>query len=245
MKNIFLLSIVLLSIQTLSAQANNNGYGIGSNGVQSDSRLIDLFENIKNRANSSTANALNKTKGSPYFEENFQKAQVEYFGNVLKDEIYLRYNAFSDEMEMSSIPNPKSSDNILIKNNKVSCVMDGSTYRYLGFIKENQPPSVGYVKELFKGKVFSFYERKSKAYMEATVARTSLERSFPARFVDKTDYFYSIENGSLMEVKLSKKKISSALKSYSGEIKSFLSNSKMKLKNPEEVIQLLNYLETI
>jgi hypothetical protein len=123
--------------------------------------------------------------------------------------------------------------------------MDGSTYRYLGFIKENQPPSVGYVKELFKGKVFSFYERKSKVYMEATVARTSLERSFPARFVEKTDYFYSIENGSLLEVKLSKKKISSALKTYSGEIKSFLSDSKMKLKNPEEVIQLLNYLETI
>ena len=47
MKNIFLLSIVLLSIQTLSAQANTYGYGIGLNGVQSDSRLIDLFENIK------------------------------------------------------------------------------------------------------------------------------------------------------------------------------------------------------
>jgi hypothetical protein len=109
-------------------------------------------------------------------------------------------------MEIASSPLIKISENILLKNNKIFCVIDGDTYRYLGFREENQPPAVGYLKELFEGKLFSFYERKFKVYMEATVARTSLERSFPARFVDKIQYYYSVNNGEINQIKLSKKK---------------------------------------
>jgi hypothetical protein len=243
MKHLFKIFTICLFVNNLQAQATK-GYDVGSNGTQSDSRILDMFENIKNRANSATK-AISSIKGSPYFDESFKSSQVEYFGKTLKDNIYLRYNAFSDEMEMGKTANQNSSEEILIKNNKVACVIEGDTYRYLGYINENEAPAVGYVKELFKGAVFSFYIRQTKAYMEATTARTSLERSFPARFVDKTEYYYAIENGPLQEVKLSKKKILTSLKPYASDIKTFINDKDYRLKKSKEVVELFTFLETL
>lgn len=220
----------------------NRGYDVGSNGVLSDSRLLDLFENIKNRVTSRTIN-INSIKGSPYFNEAFQLGEVEYFGERLKGNIYLRLNAFSDEFEVASNAFATSTEEVLIKNNKVSCFINGETFRYLGFINENGDPGVGYVKELFKGKVYSFYEKSSKLYMEATQARTSLERSFPARFVDKISYFYAIKDGSLLPLKLTNKKVLEVFNGKSEKIKEYLETSEKKFKTKEEVISLLEYLE--
>ena len=243
MKNYFISALLIFSFFATNAQ-RNRGYDVGSNGVLSDSRLLDIFENIKNRVTTKTVN-MNQIKGSPYFDESFKQGEIEYFGETLKENIFLRFNAFSDEMEMSPNPLAESTENILIKNNKVSCSIEGETYRYLGYIADNQPPAVGYLKELFKGNVLALYERKAKVYMEATQARTSLERSFPARFVDKTEYYYSINNGSLLQVKLSKKKLISVLKPYSASIKTFLENQDSKLKSLEEVIQLFSFLDQV
>ena len=218
------------------------GPPIGTNGVHSDSRLSDLFENIKNRVEDQKT-SVDQIKGSPYFDESFKLAKVEYFGKILKDKIYLRYNAYSDEMEMVSNPQLKNSETILIKNNKVACIIDENAYRYLGYVDENETPAVGYVLELFKGEKLSFYERNEKVYMGATQARTSLERSFPARFVDKKKFYFSIENGSLKEVKLNKKKVSNSLKAYDKDVKSYISTSKTKLKSKEDVLQLLSFIE--
>ena len=240
MFKVFLYCILLLGTFCVNAQFNG-----GSISIRSDGRLIDLFESIKNRTNAFKSNTFNKIEGSPYFETTFKSAEIKYFEENLKDNVFIRYNAFSDEMEVGTNPNQQSADNVLIKNNKVYCIIDGDVYRYLAYTNENDPPAVGYVKELFRGKVFSLFERKSKIYMEATIAKTSLERAFPARFIEKINYYYSVENGSLMRIKLSKKKLISALKSYTDEIKSFISNSDSKLKSPNEVIKLFKYLEAI
>ena len=237
--------LYFFSISTLTMAAQSNSYGTGSNGVRSDGRLIAVFESIKNRTNAFKSNSNKKIKGSPYFEMTFKRGEIRYFDKDIKDNIFIRYNAHSDEMEIGKNPNQKSADNILIKNNKVSCIIDGDIYHYLGYVNENYPSGLGYFKELFRGKVFSFFEKKSKVYMEATIAKTSLERPLPDRFVEKTKYFFSVNNGSLLQIKLSKKKLISALKPYFSEIKSFISNSDLKVKNPNDVIKLFNYLETI
>ncbi|MEK9567182.1 MAG: hypothetical protein VW125_08740 [Flavobacteriaceae bacterium] len=234
--------VFIISCLTALEAQDARGYGVGSNGVRSDSRLLDLFEDMKNKVTTQTL-SVNQIKGSPYYDESFKLAEVEYFGKILEEKTYLRYNAFSDELEMVSNPQLKESETILIKNNKVACVIDGLSYRYLGYLNEDEPPAVGYVIELFKGQKIALYERNEKIYMEATQARTSLERSFPARFVDKKRFYIAIDNGSLEEVKLSKKKILTSLKNYNAEIKSFISETGTKLKNPEDVIELLAFLE--
>ena len=228
--------LFLYNLTTLSSQGNN------SNGVQSDLRLVDLYENIKNKIGKKTYSN-QKIKGTPYFEKTFKLAEVEYFGELITDKIYIRFNAYNDEMEIASSPLTKSSDNILIKNNKVFCIIEGKTYRYLGFKEDNQPPAVGYLKELFKGKLFSFYERKFKVYMQATVARTSLERSFPARFVEKIQYYYSVNNGEINQIKLSKKNILNKLKPHYSSIKLFMEKNNSKLKSLKDVVEMFNFID--
>ena len=230
--------LLLCNFTTLSSQGNN------SNAVQSDLRLVDLYENIKNKIGKKTYSN-QKIKGTPYFEKTFKLAEVEYFGELITDKIYIRYNAYNDEMEIASSPMTKSSENILIKNNKVFCIIDGKTYRYLGFKEDNQPPTVGYLEELFKGELFSFYERKFKVYMQATVARTSLERSFPARFVEKIQYYYSINNGEINQIKLSKKNILNKLKPHSSSIKLFMEKNNSKLKSLKDVVEMFNFIDQL
>jgi len=228
--------LFLYNLTTLSSQGNN------SNGVQSDLRLVDLYENIKNKIGKNTYSN-QKIKGTPYFEKTFKLAEVEYFGELIADKIYIRFNAYNDEMEIASSPLTKSSENILIKNNKVFCIIDGKTYRYLGFKEDNQPPAVGYLKELYKGELFSFYERKFKIYMQATVARTSLERSFPARFVEKIQYYYSVNNGEINQIKLSKKNILNKLKPHYSSIKLFMEKNNSKLKSLKDVVEMFNFID--
>ena len=213
-------------------------------GVNSDGRLISVFENLKNKTKGSKIKT-DKISGSPYFEESFKTAQIAYFGEILKENIYIRYNAFSDEMEMAKSESQTSSEDALIKNKKVTCTINGYTYKYLAYINANEQPAVGYVKELFKGNKFSLYERETKEYKEGVKAKSSLERSFPARFIDRIEYFIALGDDSLKQTKLSKKQIVKALNSYEQEIKDFINLNKVKLRNSSDVIKLFNFLEEI
>ncbi len=231
--------IILLSIslsQLIFSQS------IGANGVRSDSRINDLFENLKNKVKKQNTKSF-KIKGSPYFNDSFELAQIEYFGKDLNEKIYLRYNALNDEMEMSLNSSSTDSDNVLIKNNKVSCIINNEKYKYLGFTPENSNPIIGYLSVLYLGKSLTLYERKKKIYMQATEARTSLERPFPARYTDKIEYYFSINNGSIFEIKLNKKDLFRKLNSYSENIKNYLSLNKIKIRSKEDLLILFKYLD--
>ena len=217
---------------------------IGVNGVRSDSRINDLFEDLKNRVKKQEISTI-KTKGTPYYNETFQLAKIEYFGKILNEKIYLRYNALNDEMEMSLNSSSTESENILIKSNKVSCIINGKKYKYLRFTPENKNPIVGYLNTLYQGNNLTLYERKQKIFMEAARARTSLERSFPARFTDKIEYYFSIDNGSILEINLKKKDMLKKLNKYSENIKKYLNSSKIKIKFKEDLIDFFEYIDKV
>ena len=241
MKLLLTFTSILLCFFNVFSQTNREGTPYGAN---SDGRLISVFENLKNKTKGSKIKT-EEISGSPYFEESFKTAQIVYFGKILKENIYIRYNAYSDEMEMAKSESQTSSDDALIKNKKITCTLNGYSYKYLEYIKENEQPAVGYVKELFKGNKFSFYVRETKEYREEVKAKSSLERSFPARFIDKTEYFIAVGNGSLKKTKLSKKQIVNSLSSYKQEIKNFIYLNKVKLRDSSDVIKLFNFLEKI
>lgn len=215
---------------------------IGANGVRSDSRINDLFEDLKNKVKK-PSNKNFKIVGSPYFDVSFELAEIEYFGKDLNEKIYLRYNAFNDEMELSLNSSSTDSDNILIKNNKVSCVINNEKYKYVEFTPENSISITGYLSILHEGEILTLYERKQKIYMEATKARTSLERSFPARYTDKIQYYFSINNGSILEIKLNKKDLLSKLNIYSENIKEYQKLNKIKIRSKEDFLNLIRHLD--
>ncbi len=217
---------------------------IGSNGIKSDSRINDLFELIKNKVSkNSYSNA--EIKGSEYFDEKFKPADVKYIDKDLNQNIFLRYNAYSDELEFTNNPKTQSSDKILMKNINISCQIEGEKYIYTDYIDENDSRKKGYLIELFSGKKYVLYEKKLKIFMEGSNAKTSLERSFPPRFVEKHKYFISKNNAIKKEVKLNKKNIIDFLGIEEGLIKKIIKERKLKFKQPLDLKLILIEVEKI
>jgi len=217
---------------------------IGLNGVKSDSRINDLFELIKNRV-SKNSYSDSKIKGSEYFDEKFKPAYVKYFGKDLIQNIFLRYNAYSDEIEFTNNPKTLSSDKILMKNINISCQIEGEKYIYTDYIDENDYRKKGYLIELFSGKKYVLYEKKLKIFMEGSNAKTSLERSFPPRFVEKHKYFISKNNTTKIEVKLNKKSIIDFLGVEEELIRKIIQQRKLKFKQSSDLKVILIEVDNI
>ena len=157
---------------------------------------IKTNEALNNLTNAVTKNSIlenSNIKGSPYFSPKFALANIKYFDLEIIGESYLRYNAYSDEIEMGLNPNQESSSEALLKNNRISCSFAGEDYFYLPFIDKNNQTKLGYLIALHKGAKYLLLQQKRKIYREATIPRTSLERAFPARFTEEFNYYLGIE----------------------------------------------------
>ena len=217
---------------------------IGSNGARSDSRINDLFEFIKNRANKNPFSNP-KVKGSEYFDNMFKPAKVKYFDKDLDENIFLRYNAYKDEIEFSNNAKTLSSDKILMKNMNISCLIEDERYIYTNYIDANELKKEGYLIELFLGKKYALYEKRIKVFMEGSEAKTSLERSFDPRFVEKFKYYISKNNSQKKEIKINKKSLIDFLELGVKNKKKIFNQSKLKFKKASDVIGILNELDEI
>ena len=234
----YFLCFFLFSFYTIFSQ------NIGSNGVRSDSRINDLFELIKNRVNKSPYSNP-KVKGSEYFDNMFKPAEVKYFDKDLDENIFLRYNAYKDEIEFSNNAKTLSSDKILMKNMNISCLIEDEKYIYSNYINANGLKKEGYLIELFLGKKYAFYEKRIKVFMEGSEAKTSLERSFDPRFVEKFKYYISKNNSQKKEIKINKKSLIDFLELGVKNKKKIFNQSKLKFKKASDVIGILNELDEI
>ena len=82
--------------------------------------------------------------------------------------------------------------------------------------------------------------------MEATQARTSLERAFPARYIDEISYYISLNDFSeITYLKLSKKSISKLIDDKEKRIKKFISDNKIKVKNEIDLIRVFEFFESL
>ena len=234
----FFYSFFILNTYVLFAQ------NIGSNGIKSDSRINDLFELIKNKV-SKNSYSNKEIKGSEYFNEKFKPADVKYFNKDLNQNIFLRYNAYSDELEFTNNPKNESSDKILMKNINISCKIEEEKYIYTNYIVENNFKKKGYLIELFSGKKYGLYEKRLKIFMEGSNAKTSMERSFPPRFVEKYKYFISKNNNIKKELRLNKKNIIDFLDVEKELIKKIIKERKLKFKQSSDLKALLIEVDKI
>ena len=230
---------ILFFLCLCTVQSQNLNSTSGGN----DSRLNDAFTQLRNRLNGPLLSS-DQIQGSPYFNNNFKMARVFYFGKVLQDPIYIRYNAYSDEMEMTQDPRSIGTDQALIKNSKIYCTIDSKTYKYLPLPEGNsQLEKVGYVEEIFKGENYTLFLRNRKLFLEAKKARTSLERSFPARFIENHEWYFQFQNSSLKRFKPKKKEIRKLFKNHSKSIGSYLKDNKSSLKTVGDIKQLFEFLD--
>jgi hypothetical protein len=180
--------------------------------------------------------------GSQYFDLDFKESKLEYFERVIKDSGYMRYNAYTDEVEMADTPYQNNSDLVLIKSKDVIPTINGKRYEYLPHRLNKENTKIGYLIKVYEGSKYTLYTKKSKKFMEAKIARTSLENSFPPRYVDDSKTYISISGNTPIAIKNSKKTVLKFFNNSSG-LKKFIKNEKIKFNKTESIIKVVEYVD--
>ena len=235
MKKNYILIFTSLLTFNLQSQGNNNDTVIGA----SQQALID-FGNRSPKA----AQPLN-IQGSHYFDENFRIAKLEYFGIELSDTGYMRYNAFRDEIEMADTPSQIESDLVLIKSADVIPLINGERYEYLPHRLETGNAYIGYLIKIFNGKRDKLFLKKKKTFMEAKIARTSLENSFPPRYVESIELYISSNGGTPIKLKQSKRSLINFFGEKSDKIKKFIKSERLKVSELSSVVKIFEFAENL
>ena len=235
MKFTYILLFSTLLTINLYSQGNINNNLTGA----TQSALID-FGNRSQRK----AQPLN-VQGSHYFIKDFKIAKLEYFGKELNDTGYMRYNAFRDEIEMADTQFQDETDVILLKSADVIPLINGERYEYLPYRLESGNAFIGYLVNIFDGKNDKLYLKRKKTFMEAKIARTSLENSFPPRYVESEELYISSNGGTPVKLKQSKKSIISYFKSNSDKVKKFIKSEKLKVSELSSIIKIFEFAENL
>ena len=235
MKYTYILLFSTLVTFNLQSQGNINNNITGA----TQSALID-FGNRSQRK----AQPLN-VQGSHYFNKDFKIAKLEYFGKELNDTGYMRYNAFRDEIEMADTQYQDETDVILLKSADVIPLINGERYEYLPYRLESGNAFIGYLVNIYDGKNDKLYLKRKKTFMEAKIARTSLENSFPPRYVESEELYISSNGGTPVKLKQSKKSIISYFKSNSDKVKKFIKSEKLKVSELSSIIKIFEFAENL
>ena len=235
MKNIYSLLLTILLSLNLQSQGNINNTITGA----TQQALID-FGNKSQR----TAQPLN-VQGSHYFDKEFKLAKLEYFGKELNDTGFMRYNAFRDEIEMADTQLQNETDVILLKSADVIPLINGDRYEYLPYRLESGNAFIGYLVNIFDGKDSKLYLKRKKTFMEAKIARTSLENSFPPRYVESEELFISVKGDTPVKLKQSKKSITNFFNSNSDKVKKFIKSEKLKVSELSSIIKIFEFAENL
>lgn len=235
MKNIYLLLLTILLSLNLQSQGNINNTITGA----TQQALID-FGNKSQR----TAQPLN-VQGSHYFDKEFKLAKLEYFGKELNDTGFMRYNAFRDEIEMADTQLQNETDVILLKSADVIPLINGDRYEYLPYRLESGNAFIGYLVNIFDGKDSKLYLKRKKTFMEAKIARTSLENSFPPRYVESEELYISVKGDTPVKLKQSKKSIINFFNANSDKVKKFIKSEKLKVSELSSIIKIFEFAENL
>ena len=81
--------------------------------------------------------------------------------------------------------------------------------------------------------------------MEAKIARTSLENSFPPRYVESIELYISSDGDTPVKLKQSKKSIISYFGVNSDKVKKFIKSEKLKVGDLDSVIKIFEFAENL
>lgn len=186
----------------------------------------------------------NQAIGSPYLYEDFTVAKI----SATPAEVYnIRYNAYTDEIEVKVSEDKVQNFNKSISNVVITFLNDNLKFTTLNYIDSNDGVQRGYFVTLTdtneKVKLFS---KKQVKYYKAKPALTGYDNDKPAEFKNISDtHFISINNAYARELPKKKKELVKLFPKHSKEVLNFIKKNKIKTSREEDLIVLIDYLNTL
>tara|TARA_B100001057_G_scaffold31722_1_gene28841 strand:+ start:1651 stop:2376 length:726 start_codon:yes stop_codon:yes gene_type:complete len=204
----------------------------------SSTRALNDFNNLKNIIKEDEA-LIENIKGSMYYNEIFQESKIIFKGNPIKEKAFLRYNSYKDEIEIGKNSNQKKATIALTKDLNVEALIGNELFKAfpLNPKKENE---ISYLIQIYSNDNLRIYIQKSKKFVDEKPAPSGIGGFLPARFDNRIRLFYTSQLvTNPIEIKTNKKSIINLFPDEEAELKKFISNKKIKIKDHNDVLYVI------
>ena len=185
-----------------------------------------------------------KAIGSPYTSEKFTPATISALPNKT---VKARYNAYDDEIEIRINDDNIQQFNKNIKNVIITFLLDDTVFTSLKYINPNDGLQTGYFVTLTEANTKAkLYLKKEIRFVKAKPAVSGYDIDKPAEFKENSDtFFVSINGAYARELPAKKKEIAKLFPENSKVILDYIKENKIKTSREADLINLINYINSI
>lgn len=244
MKKLICLLIVInsasISFAQYAGQASSNmsaGGGAGATG-----QIYDLMGPISERSKKNE-DVYSEFQGSPYISNNFQSTTM-FYGEENLGQIFYRYNALNEEIEIKKANNEGAAIQGLARDKKISILSNGKKMSFKTFTTSKNNTLNGYLTTIIDGKTYDLYKRNYVKFTEGKPAPNSFVKAVPARFSKFTEYYFQKEGVNRMdEIRLKNNQLLKLLDdTKKSELKAFLKKNDLNIKEEADLIKAFAFL---
>lgn len=185
--------------------------------------------------------------GSPYTDNNFKLGTL-YYNDEKQGEIYYRYNAYNEEIEVKQTKLEKEVIQGLSTNKSVRLKKEnGNFISFKTFVDKNDNTLNGYLTLLHDGETFDLYERIKVKFTEAQKAQNSFVKATPNRFTQFTEYYLHKKGvNRIDEVNLKNRKFIKMVNPQKrSQLKEYLKENDLNIKEEADLIEAVKFLNQI
>lgn len=181
--------------------------------------------------------------GSPYQNELYKMGTITVRNpeDTLRQEKLMRFNAFTGDMEYLGQNN--KAQNVLKREN-IEIELEGKIYEIHPY-KVNGVIYRGYFVPLNRGESLVLYKKPLKHYRKPALPEHGYEEARKPEYFDASEYYLQIAGEGMVPIKLNRKNLLKSLGSKENALKSYISDRRLNLKNPEDVVALISYYNAL
>ncbi len=188
---------------------------------------------------------LDKFQGTPYTSNTFAPTILKYNDEVVGN-IYYRYNALNEEIEIKKTSSEDEPYKALVKDKEVSLLINAKPLSFKTFVTEKNETINGYLTLLQKGNTYDLYQRTLVKFTEGQPAQNSFVAAVPSRFTKFTEYYFQKDGvNRIDQIPQKNKKLLKLIDASKREdLKIFLKENNLNIKNEQDLIKVFDYLNS-
>ncbi|MBZ9728464.1 hypothetical protein LB467_02090 [Salegentibacter sp. JZCK2] len=211
-------------------------------------------QNVNGAAISMLSSSLNKNKsnryisddfiGSPYTDNNFKPALL-FYEDENQGQVYYRYNAYNEEIEIKKNPLEEETINALHTDKAISIELGGGKrLSFKTFIDKSDNTLNGYLTKLYDGEIYDLFKRTKVKFTEAQPAQNSFVKATSNRFTHFTEYYLQKKGvNKIEEIILKNRKLLKMVDTAKKkELEVFIKDNNLKIKNEIDLIKAIQFL---
>ena len=214
-------------------------YGLNAQTTMSGFMDNFRFEKIKDGTYSRYSLKMSEIQGTPYLDESFDSGTVTTSGGITYENIPLRYNAFSDELEFKKGDDTYNIDpKTIVKLAKFG----NATFTCSPYDAEGKTKN-GFFELLADGKAKLFI-RYTVKFLDKEEVKAYADPK-PARFEEpRKEYFLAIDNAPAQLI-TNKKNLLEMFGDRKKEMETYISKNKLSVKGDDALTRIIVYYNSL